>query len=104
MVLNPPINVHLGAENDIFSKVYQFQRFSYMIDMIMLMNCTDESRCAGCGDHKTHPTRGFSHLRQVNVPACISYDTFYKALQFTYCGEVDPNSPVPNSPDLDRKV
>jgi len=43
-------------------------------------------------------------LRQVCVPGCIRYDTFYKALQFTYCGEVDPAASVPHSLDSSSKV
>ena len=43
-------------------------------------------------------------LRQVDAPDCIRYDTFYKALQFVYCGEVDPAAPVPNSPDTAPQV
>jgi len=38
-------------------------------------------------------------LREVDAPDCIRYETLYKALQFIYCGIVDPSEPVPNSPD-----
>ena len=70
------------------------------------MNVVDECGCAKpmSVPMKTTEPGSPCHLRQVKAPDCVSYDTFYKALQFTYCGEVDPSSPVPHSPNSIRKV
>jgi len=70
--------------------------------MSVMMNVAEESRCGDLTRSRLRAKtaeQGSCRLVQVNVPGCISYDTFYKALEFTYCGEVDPASPVPHSPD-----
>ena len=72
-----------------------------------MMNGIDETQC-GKVTPQSRTTAAeearLCRLKQVNAPGCISYDTFYRALQFTYCGEVDPSSPVPHSPDSFCKV
>ena len=72
---------------------------------ISVMVYVDESQCADTVARSRKTTEASScQLRQVDVPGCISYDTFYRALQFTYCGEVNPSSPVLNSPDPSQEV
>ena len=74
---------------------------------------TEEPQCGETAPQRQQPikaedassvtaTNTRKPMRQVTIPSCISYDTFFKAMEFTYCGEVDPSSPVPQSPDKSK--
>lgn len=80
----------------------------YVVCCVERRACTDETMCGEVtpqpGTTSAGKPASSCRLLQVNVPGCISYETFYKALEFTYCGEVDPTSPVPDSPNSSRKV